>query len=351
MLFAPHMSHVERAAFAKMLAVLFRSGVPINETLDIIERQAPRRARRAIVRITQSVRDGTPLHQAFGRYPSLFPNLFVSLVRAGEMSGTLDETFERLATHFQKEYEARRKVITASLYPLLVLGGAVALSFVLAFFVFPRLLPVFRGLGTDLPLITKILIWVVERSVRYGVVFGFAFVAVVFGSLWVFKMRFVQRFTHPIILRTPLAGPMIRSMNLATVLRTLGILLKSGVPVDQSITLVQETVGNVAYQTDCARILERIQQGNSIGTTLSLLSQSRWPLLVTQMIQTGEKTGKLEETLYYLADFYDGAVDESTKRFIALLEPLLIFGIGLVVGTIALAIIGPIYNLSSSIHQ
>lgn len=341
---------VERVSFIKMLALLFRSGTPMNETLDIIEQQAPRGARRAMSILARDVRAGTPLHQAFERYPSLFPAVFINLVRAGEASGTLDETLERLALHFQKEYEARRKVATASFYPLLVLGGAVILSFVLAFFVLPRLLPVFRGLGTDLPFLTRALIWIADYTARYGVVFVVLCLGIVAGMLWFLKIPFVQRFTHPLILRVPLIGSMIRSMNLATVLRTLAVLLKSGVPVDQSIALVKETVSNVAYQSDLAHILERIRQGNPIGQTLSSTSARRWPLLVTQMIQTGEKTGKFDETLFYLADFYDSAIDESTKRFVALVEPLLILGIGLVVGLLALAIIGPIYNLTSAIR-
>src|SRR3989344_3333109 len=349
-LFNPRISPVERVAFTKMLSLLSRSGIPINEIRDIIEQQAPRGARRALANIAQSVRAGAPLHQAFERYPSLFPSVFVSLIRAGEMSGTLDETLERLAVHFQKEYEARRKVLTASLYPLLVLGGAVILSFVLTFVVLPRLLPVFHGLGTDLPVLTRVLIWVVERVARYGIILAAAMFVSLISIVWFLKIPFIRRITHPMMLRAPLAGFMIRSMNLATVLRTLAVLLKSGVPVDQSIMLVKETVSNVAYQTDLAHILERIRQGNPIGTTLSSTNAYRWPPLVTQMIQAGEKTGRFDETLFYLADFYDSAIDESTKRFVAMVEPILILGIGLLVGLIALAIIGPIYNLSGNIQ-
>ena len=336
---------LEKLMFTKHLSIMLRSGVDIIDALKALQEQTSSLKLKKILKETISlVSAGQKLSDSLARYPSVFSELYVSTVRAGEAGGTLDKNLEYLADQMSKDYNLKRKIKSALAYPTVVLVAAVVVSLFLAIFILPKITKLLKALTVPLPLTTRALLWTADFLEKYGLLTIIILILLVFLIKWLFRLKPVKAYFERLILQLPIIGRINQNINLARFSRRLGSLLRSGLPITSALKVASHTLDNVFYQKVLIKIQNDIQRG---GTLASLLERHRnlFPLTVCQMVATGEETGRLEETLFYLAEFYEAEVDTSLKGLSTLIEPILLVFIGLLVGGVALAIISPIYEV------
>lgn len=338
----------QKVLFAKNMAVMIKSGLTISEALNVSADSMTGKFKKILSRIQASVDAGTTFSQSLREFPNVFPPLFVSAVYAGETSGSLEENLEHVAEQMRKEKELTAKVKGAMMYPVVVLIATFCLGLAISFFILPQITPLFEGLNVKLPLTTRGLIWFSRLVQDHGAVL-FGGIAVVTGSfIFLSKKSFSRPFTHWFLLHVPVMKPLVKSANIARCCRTLGTLLKSGLVIDEAMKITRDAMGNYYYARALSDISERLESGTALSIHLARYEQL-FPKLVTRMVRVGEESGRLEETLYYLASFYEEEVDNSAKNMATAIEPILLIGIGLVVGFLALSIITPIYNITGNI--
>ncbi len=349
-IFAGRVPLGQRALFAKHLAVMLRAGIPLVETLEISRTSAQGNLKKIIGGILSSVKAGHPLSSSFADYPNVFSNLFVNVTRAGERSGTLVENLENIAGELKKEKELVSKIKGALLYPVVVLSAAFVLGIVLAFVVLPKITPLFEGLKMELPFTTRVLIGLSHLLQNYGVYIFPGIIISVFFVLWLARRKFARPVTHWLLLRVPVVSRITKNANFSRFTRTLGMLLKSGVSIDEALDITRMTMGNYYFREALDRVGKRVATGVRLAEALNE-SGGLFPLLLTKMVGVGEESGRFEETLFYLGDFYEGEVDTATKALSTAIEPVLLILIGAAVGFLALSIITPIYNITGGIRR
>lgn len=335
--------------FAKHLSVMLKSGLTISEALMIVYESSQGKFRRIVRGVLHSVQSGNSLADSLKQYPRVFSSYISSTINAGEAAGTLDDDLENIALQLKKERELIAKIKGAMIYPTVILVAAFCLGLAITFLVLPKITPLFEGLKMELPLTTRGLIWFshfVQESGLYLVIFVCFFI---FIFIWFIKQNFAKPLTHFILLNTPLLSRIIKNANLSRIFRTLGSLLKSGLNIDEAFKITYESVDNIYFRRALQYSHQRIKKGSKLSNSLSHFKQL-FPLMSIKMFNVGEKSGKLEETLFYLADFYEEEVDNSTKALSTAVEPLLLIFIGLVVGFLALSIITPIYNITGGVR-
>lgn len=340
----------DRALLAKYLAVMQQSGLTITDSLTIIEDTAKGRMKKIIASVKKSVESGNTLSESLGRYPKIFSGIFQSSVYAGETSGTLADNLQHLSVQLQKENELSSKIKGAMLYPIVVLVAAFILSLAMSFLVLPKIIPLFEGLKTDLPVTTRALISFSHFVADHTLSLFVGIVAGVILLLLLLRAKFSRPVTNWLLLKIPVVKGIVKNTNLARSSRTLGTLLKSGLNIDEALVVTSNTVGNYYYQMSLKEISARVSKGSRLSNSLEEY-RNLYPKMVNRMISVGEQSGNLEDTLLYLADFYEVEVDNSTKNLSTAIEPILLLFIGLVVGFLALSIITPIYNITGNIHR
>jgi type IV pilus assembly protein PilC len=343
-------SLVDKALLAKHLSVMLKSGLSLSEALTIAASSARSKLRRILVGVGKSVESGNSLSQSFARYPKVFSGLFVNATKAGEVSGTLVENLENIATELEKEKEMSSKIIGAMVYPSVVLVAAFVLGMILSFVVLPKITPLFEGLRVDLPFTTRWLISFSHFIQGYGLIFFVGIIASITLLLWLIRQKFSRPVTHKLLLTVPIIKSVSRNANLARFTRTLGMLLKSGIRIDEALMITRDTTANYYYNRAIANVARNIRTGSRLSDNLAHNSDY-FPILVTKMIEVGEQSGRFEETLFYLSDFYESKVDSATKALSTAIEPLLLIFIGLTVGFLALSIIAPIYDITGNINR
>lgn len=334
------------AVFTRQFSVIFNSGVPTLRGLEGLGRQTLNaRLSRAIQSVYKDVREGYSLAKAMSRHPDVFSPIYISMVRAGEMSGAMEDILERLASLLEREVALRKKVQAATTYPALVFLACVGVTFVLINYVFPVFASLFEGLNVQLPWTTRTLIWITE-TVRHP-----AFILLSLTSVGVGGYLAVQYIRTPVgrrhfdrlLLELPLLGPVQKKVALSRFCRTMGTLLASGVPMVHALDIVSRATGNEVVRD----IIDEIQMGLKAGMRLSqpLKEYRIFPPMLAQMVSVGEETGNLPPMLNKLAEFYDMEVEHAAEQFTSLLEPLMIAFMGLIVGFILLAVFQPVYAL------
>ena len=267
----------------------------------------------------------------------------------GESSGTLSQNLLYLADEIKKDKELKSKVRAALIYPMVLLTATIAVVGFLTFFVFPKILPVLSGFNVELPATTRMLIAILDFSKAYGVISVIILFFLLLVGRYVYRsVRPIRYFIHRNLLRAPVLGTLIQYVNIANFSRILGLLLKSGVHIVEAINITSTTFSNLVYCDAFAGSAEAIRRGESLATYLDKQPKI-FPSLLVGIVSIGETTGNLEENLTYLAGHYMEETDEALKTLTTLLEPLLLVGMGLVVGFVALSIILPIYSLSQGV--
>jgi len=339
----------QKALLAKNLAVMQRAGLTIVESLGIVAESSRGKLKRIITAIQKSVESGSSLADAFGAYPKIFSGIFVSSLYAGEASGTLDKNLDNLSLQLQKEKELSTKIKGAMLYPMVVLSAAFLLGMAMSFLVLPKIIPLFKGLKTELPWTTKVLISFSSFVESYGFYLFFGIILFLITFIWLVRQSFSNPVTHWFYLRIPIVNTIVKNTNLARFSRILGTLLQSGLNVDEALQVTRNSLGNYYYKKAMESVQKSVEKGGTISDNLESYPKL-FPQMIIRMVGVGEKSGKTTETLEYLSQFYELEVDNATKSLSTALEPLLLIVIGAVVAFLALSIITPIYDITGNLR-
>jgi general secretion pathway protein F len=336
----------ELLAFTQQLATLFEAGLPMDRALTILEELAPTpRLKTIVTDLIHGVRGGSTLSDALLRHhPRPFSRLYVNMVRAGEKGGVLEVTLRRLAEFLEARAAFRDAVISALAYPLVITAvGAAAIIFLLTF-VIPRFATIFADLGQTIPLPTQILLAVSTRAREYWwvappVVLAVALVWRLWTSTAEGRLAWDQW-----VLRLPIIGPLATKIETERFTRTLGTMLKSGVPVLGAMAVVGDMMSNQAIAGAVGRISQDVKRGGTIAA--SMREHAPFPALAVHMVRVGEETGRLEEMLLKVADTFEAEVRSELKRVIGLLEPIIILGMGVLVAFIVVAMLLAIFSIN-----
>lgn len=333
------------AIFCRQFSTMIDAGVSLVRALDVLGEQTTNpKLRRMILDIQQEVEAGQTLSKAMAKYPKTFTNLFIGLIRAGEVGGVLEESLQRLSHFLEKDMELRRKVKAALTYPAIVVVVAVGIVLGLCTFIVPRFVELFRDLGvTELPPITQFLVDFSDfLKNRWWM--GIIIILVVYMALKYFgTTRIGRRVIDRIKLKVPVFGKLHHKIALARFSRTLGTLLVSGVPILQALETVAGTVGNGIIAEAVMEARARIREGDRINDPLE--KSRMFPPMVVHMISIGEESGALDQMLSKIADFYEQEVEATLQSLTAAIEPVLIVFLGFCVGFIVIAMFAPLIQV------
>lgn len=328
--------------------MLLNSGLPINEALEIPEQSAKGEFLRVLKTLGGAVRTGKTLSDGMAEYPRTFSTVYVNLIRAGEASGSLQKNLDQLSLQLQKDHELSSKIRGAMMYPAVILTTGMLITAGIFVFILPSINGIFASLQVELPLPTRIMLWISDTIQSHGLVILPAAVVIAWALLFVLRLRAVRPVTHRIILRLPVIGKLSQQTNLARFTRLMGTLLLSGIPIQEALGISETVLKNVVYRDLFLRVHEDVVRGKTLSSLLE--SEPRLvPPMALRLIRVGEETGTLGEMFAYLANFYEVEVDDATRNLPALLEPLLIIGIGAMVAGLALAILTPIYKIVGAV--
>lgn len=342
-------SAVDKLMLTKHLSIIIKAGLSLKEGLDTLLNDARKKVLvRLLTEAKANLEKGQPLSYTFKKYPNYFSKVFIALLEAGEVSGTLEKSLDYLGIQIDKEYKMRQKVRNAMIYPVILVFASVAVITILMVLVIPRLTKVFFQNNLNLPWSTKFVMGVSDFLGKNIIFIIILFIASLAALLLLKNKRSFQMFSSSIILRIPIVSDLYKKIILARFTRTLGILLASGVSILKAIDISSEVLGYNRFREDFKEINTEISQGSSLGMSLKR-RKDRFPYLVINMVSVGEKTGKLDSVLKDLAGFYEDEVDNGLKNVISLIEPLLILIMGLIVGGIAFSIIVPIYQIVGTV--
>jgi type IV pilus assembly protein PilC len=344
------MSAKDRMSFAKRLSVLISAQLPILKALQIIKNQTDgRRANFIIEKIIFEVENGQFLSSAMSQFGKVFSEFEVSIVRIGEVSGSLSGNLSYLAEELKKKQELKKKIVSALIYPGLIVTMTFGITGLLAVYVLPKILPIFISFKSELPWSTRTLIFFTNFLAKDWVFVLIIVLAVLILIPLVLRVAKIRKYFDRLILRLPVLGDMFRSFYLANFCRTLGLLLKSDVVIMESIKITSATVFNQTYKIELDKIGRSIQKGGKLSEQM-VLSPKIFPPLLVQMIIVGEATGSLSDSLLYLTKIYEEELNDLTKNLSVIIEPVLMIFMGIIVGFVAISIITPIYGIAQNLH-
>ena len=338
----------DKILFIQNLSVMLKAGIGMGKALKILSTQtANRRFKQILDQVFQDVEAGKSLGDALARYPQAFNNIFVSMVRVGELSGNLDKSLEYLGIQLQREHNIIAKVRGAMIYPMVIVFAVVVIGFLLGLFVLPSLLSTFKDSGVALPLPTRIIIFLVDLLQQHTFLIIGGLIGLVIAFIAVLRTEKGQRIFDKILVNTPIFGGIVKKLNMARFARIMSSMLKSGTPILEGLQIAADSLGNYEYKNAINVTVQDVKVGKTMAESLAKYPKL-FIYLVTQMISVGEESGTVEAILEEIAVRYEAEVDDTMSNLSSVIEPVLILGIGTVVGILALALIGPIYSISSS---
>ncbi|MGQ4665728.1 type II secretion system F family protein [Metabacillus halosaccharovorans] len=336
--------------YLRQFSTLLRAGVTIVDATNILSKQTSSKAlRNALEQIEEDLKSGQALSDSAAKHKRIFSSMFVNMIKAGEASGSMEETLDRLAIQYEKQHRTKQKIQSALAYPMAVAIVAIVVVIFLLVSVVPTFVSMFEGFGAQLPAIT---LFVLNSSIfmqEYWYVVILFFVAIFVGFYALRKNKQTRYYLDVITLKMPIFGSMIQKAVLARMTRTLSSLFSSAVPILQSLMIVEKIVENEVISEVLAKSRASLENGRSL--TEPMKQHWAFPPLVTQMIAIGEETGSLDEMLGKVADFYEEEVENSTDRLKSLIEPLMIVLLAGIVGTIVIAIIVPMFDIFNHVQM
>lgn len=338
----------DRILFARQLSTLINAGLPLVQSLRTVQKQTTSKAMKAVVsEVIGDVESGKSFSAALERHPQVFNTIFTSLVGAGEVSGTLDTSLERLANQQEKDAEIISKVRGAMVYPAVVILVMIAVVAFMLVSVLPQVNVLYDGLpGAKLPLLTSVLLAVSGFITKYWWAFGIAAaIGIVFGSRW-FRTIGGKRFVDKVKMRTPAIGPLFMKMYMARFTRTGSTLVASGVPLLQMLEITGRSVNNVYIEESVQGAIVQVKGGKSLADALE--GDPNFLELVPNMLRIGEQSGSVEEMMSRTAEYYEKEVDQEIKTINTIIEPVLMIVLGIVALIIVAAVLLPIYGLAGT---
>jgi len=339
----------EKMVFARNLSIMVASGLTVSRALNNLGLQTENKAfKKILLDVYEEVQAGKSLSEGLAKYTNIFGELFINMVRVGETAGNLDEVLKIVAVQLEKEHDLKSKVKGAMIYPGVILCVMFIIGIIMLTYVLPKLLGVFKDMNAQLPAMTQFLVDLSNVLKNNGLL-----VFVFLVGLILFLQYFLRQASGKIVLswvsiKFPIFSPLVKQMNCARFARIYSSLLKSGVGAVEALKIISRTLTNHYYQQVLLGSVDEIQKGVSLSKILSQHGDI-FPVLVSQIVQVGEETGKTEVVLLQLAEFYEEEVDQITKNLSAIIEPLLMVIIGVAVGFFAVAMLMPMYSMLDNI--
>lgn len=341
----------EKMLFSRHMEVMIKSGMQILQGLEILKKQTKSKAFSKILdQIISDVKNGHFLSAGLERYPNVFGDFFINLVRVGETSGTLAENLQYLTEELKKKDELKKKVRGAMIYPIVILFATLGITSLMTFVIFPKILPVLTSLNVKLPLVTRIFIVISSFMIKYGIWVFTGIVALGIGIFLMLRVPAVRFRWHKLLIGIPFVGTMVQTVNIISLSRTIGLLLRAGIRIVEALEITSSTMSNLVYKKEIKNVAEGVRKGDQMSKYF-IDNPKVFPPIFAQMIVVGENTGKLDESILFLADFYESELDEATKAMSNFLEPVMLLTMGMIVTFVALAIITPIYAITQTLGR
>lgn len=338
-----------KMVFCRHLAVMINSGVSITRALSILSGQEKNKVLKKVTEdITEQVKKGISLADAMVKYPTVFNQVFTSMIRVGETSGNLEGILKILAQQLEKDHKLISKVRGALIYPSIIIIVMIVVGIMMMMFVVPKITAIFDDFGADLPILTKIVLNTSNFMSQNVIITSSLILGSVASIFFFWRSTMGKKFFHKIFLKAPILSGLVNKVNSARFARILSALSRSGVPLIKSLKITSNTLGNYYYKEAVLTASNEVQKGIPLSKVLTRY-QNFFPYLVIQMIEVGEETGKTPEVLLKLAGFYEEEVDQMTKNLSSIIEPVLMVVVGLAVAFFAIAIIQPIYSIMDKV--
>ena len=342
--FGGKVSDKEMAIFTRQFSTMIDAGLPLVQCLNILAEQSDSKTLRSVTsQVARNVEGGSTLADALRRHPRTFDDLFTNLVEVGEAGGILDVVLQRLSAYIEKAAALKRKVKAAMVYPSAIIGVAIMVVIFMLTFVIPTFAQMFKDLGADLPLPTKVVLWLSTFVRTYILLIIAAMIGCVLALRSYYRTEGGRATIDALMLKLPIFGTLIRKVAVARFTRTLGTLVQSGVPILDGLRITARTAGNKVVEKAVLQCRAAVTEGKTLAEPLRV--SGVFPPMVTQMISVGEQTGALDAMLSKIADFYDDEVDTAVSTLTSLLEPIMIVFLGVVVGGLVVAMYLPIFKL------
>jgi len=334
--------------FSRQLSVMISAGLPLVKILQIMVKQTTNRYLKSVTAdLAESVRGGSRFSSALAKYPKVFDNFFVNIIRAGETSGKLDETLNYLANEQEKNYDLMSKIKSAMVYPIFILAAMSVVVTLMMIFVVPKLTAVMVEAGVELPIATKIVIGISNFSVHYWWLVILIIIGAIIGGRVAINQEAGRWYWDRLKLKVPIFGGLFQRIYLVRLTRSLSTLMTGGVPLVSALKIVKDVVGNMVYKKLIDQTVKVVEEGHSMAG--SFMESPDVPVMLSQMIMVGEQTGQLDEILEKMANFFSREVENLLDRLVSLFEPLIIVVLGVGVGVMVAAIIMPMYKMASAI--
>jgi type IV pilus assembly protein PilC len=336
--------------YLRQFATLLQAGVTVVDATSILAVQTESKTLKKVLLDTeQELREGNPYSEAVSKHKKVFNSMFINMVKAGEVSGNMDETLERLAENFEKQHYTRQKIVSALTYPIAIGFFAIAVVIFLLVSVVPTFVAMFADLGGELPGITKFVLAASNFMQSFWWLVALIIILIVFMVIYLRKIKKTKYYFDYFLLKMPIFGNLLQKAAIARMMRTLSSLFSSSVPILQAMSIVEKVVENEVI----AKVIRESRNSLEKGRSMTEPMNSHWafPPLVTQMISIGEGTGALDAMLSKIAEFYEKEVEAGTDRLKSLIEPIMIVLLALLVGTIVAAIMVPMFTMFDQFQQ
>ncbi len=344
------MSIKDQTFFIKRLSFLIKAGVPMLESLTMIRDQTRQSGYVTVLdTVIQDVSNGQYLSTSLTKFRHIFGDFSINIISFGESTGILSDNLIYLAEELKKKNALRKKILGAFVYPAVVTVATFAITGFLMVYLFPKITPVFSSLRIALPLSTRMVIFMSNFLIHHGLTLvGFLAVLTIACIVAIKKVPIFHFYFDKFIMKIPTIGNVVKNYNLANATRTIGLLLKSGIPVGETLEITTKVAGNLVYKKEFKTIVKVVNRGEQMSVYLAK-HRDLFPDVLTQIISVGERTGNLSNSFIYISELYESEVEEFTKNISTLIEPVLMIIMGIMVGFIAISIITPIYSITQNL--
>jgi len=339
---------VDKMLFIHHLQIMIKAGISIVAGLKILSKETQnKKLKRIINEIREDVEKGQQFSEALGKYPKIFPSLYISMIQAGETAGKMEDALGQVYSQMKKNHDLNSAIRGAMIYPAVILVAMAGVAGLVVFYIMPQILVMFKEFDAKLPLPTQILMWLVDFVQTWAILI--AIFIIIFIIVWIKLLKILKfkRVIHKLNLKLPIAGKIIKKINLARFSLTLSSLLQSSIPIIDAVNITAEVVGNYTYKDILKYAAENLKKGETLSSIL-LNFPSVFPPMVTEMIMVGEETGQSENMLNELASYYSDEVDATMKNFSTIIEPVIILILGLGVAGIAVSVLMPMYSMTQN---
>lgn len=332
--------------FTRQLSTMVSAGLPLTESLSILRVQSPPAMSRVVSKVLEEVEGGKTLAVAMEEAgDGVFDDIYIALVKAGEAAGVLDEVLKRLAETMEKQRDFRSKTKGAMVYPMIIIIGMVIVAVIMMIFVVPRMTEMYKDFGAELPLPTRILIGASDFAVKFWYLLFLFFGAIGYVFLKWSKTEVGSVMIEEALMKMPVVGELRLKMVMTEFARTMSLLISAGISILDALRITSAAVGSKIIGAKMMMAASKVEKGQSLGLVLAELGE--FPPIVPQMIAVGEQTGKMDEILDKLADYFEGESEQAVKNLTTAIEPMIMAVMGVGVGFLVMAVIMPIYNLTS----